>query len=201
MGPSTMERSNFCAVFRSASVMSTLTVVLMNDLPSARALQENCPSFHAQPPQGLNHAVAQRADVWLAVAYSVPLAEDVSHRAVLFRSLAQIQRCLMKSPDCSSFIAWRSCSCVFITMGPYHATGSSIGLPDTSRKRMPASPAWTETASPRSNRMSERFCASENAAGLVGPPGPPASRTGPTCSVLTAAGADASRNVPLPSNT
>ena len=29
----------------------------------------------------------------------------------------------------SSAIAWRSCSCVFITIGPYQATGSSIGLP------------------------------------------------------------------------
>ena len=34
----------------------------------------------------------------------------------------------------------RSSSCVFITIGPYHATGSSSGLPDTSRKRMPSSP-------------------------------------------------------------
>src|SRR5207249_4864258 len=41
----------------------------------------------------------------------------------------------MKAPVCSSAIAWRSCSCVFITIGPYHATGSSIGLPDTSTKR------------------------------------------------------------------
>ncbi len=39
------------------------------------------------------------------------------------RFLAPIQRCLMKAPVCSSAIAWRSCSCVFITIGPYHATG------------------------------------------------------------------------------
>ncbi len=51
-----------------------------------------------------------------------------------------IQRCLMKSPFCSSDIAWRSCSCVFITMGPYHATGSSIGLPETNKNRIPSSP-------------------------------------------------------------
>ena len=30
--------------------------------------------------------------------------------------------------------------CVFITIGPYHATGSSSGLPETSRKRMPSRP-------------------------------------------------------------
>ena len=51
----------------------------------------------------------------------------------------------------------RSSSAVFITIGPYHATGSSIGLPDTSRKRMPSSPACTTTSSPRSNRTSDRF--------------------------------------------
>ena len=66
-----------------------------------------------------------------------------------------IQRCLMKSPVCSSAIAWRSCSCVFITIGPYHATGSSIGLPDTSRNRIPSSAACTTISSPRSKSTSE----------------------------------------------
>jgi hypothetical protein len=69
--------------------------------------------------------------------------------------LAPIQRCLMKAPVCSSAIAWRSCSSVFITIGPYHATGSSIGLPETSRKRIPSSAAWTRISSPRSNSTSE----------------------------------------------
>ena len=70
-----------------------------------------------------------------------------------------LQRCgqlrLMKVPSCNSETACRSCSCVFITIGPYHATGSSIGLPDTSRNRMPSSPACTTISSPRSNSTSE----------------------------------------------
>src|SRR6266481_136228 len=41
-------------------------------------------------------------------------------------------------PFSSSVKACRSCSCVFITMGPYQATGSSRGLPETRRKRMPS---------------------------------------------------------------
>ena len=44
-------------------------------------------------------------------------------------------------PSRSSSNAFCSCSCVFITIGPYHATGSLSGSPDTSRKRMPSSPA------------------------------------------------------------
>ena len=48
-------------------------------------------------------------------------------------------------PSCNSVNACRSCSCVFITMGPYHATGSSSGFPETSRNRIPSSPARTVT--------------------------------------------------------
>ncbi len=61
-----------------------------------------------------------------------------------FTSLAVAEkryRCLMNVPLCSSVMACRNCSWVFMTIGPYHATGSSIGLPDTKRKRMPSSPA------------------------------------------------------------
>src|SRR6266705_25385 len=103
----------------------------------------------------------------------------------------------MKVPSWSSAYARRSSSCVFMTMGPYHATGSSIGFPDTSRNRIPASPAWTVTASPLSNSTSDRFPTS-----AAGPPPPPAPvTTGPTRSVRTAPGSEASRNVPPPSNT
>ena len=49
--------------------------------------------------------------------------------------------CLMKVPLLSSATACCSSALVFITIGPYHATGSSIGLPETSRNRMPSSPA------------------------------------------------------------
>ena len=33
----------------------------------------------------------------------------------------------MKVPSCNSAMAVRNCSCVFMTMGPYQATGSSRG--------------------------------------------------------------------------
>jgi hypothetical protein len=37
-------------------------------------------------------------------------------------------RCLMNVPLCSSVTACRNSSWVFIAIGPYHATGSPIGL-------------------------------------------------------------------------
>ena len=49
--------------------------------------------------------------------------------------------CLMKVPARISATASRSSSSVFITIGINHATGSSMGFPDTSRKRTPCSPA------------------------------------------------------------
>ena len=94
----------------------------------------------------------------------------------------------MKVPSLSSAQAWRSSSRVFITMGPYHATGSSMGLPDTSRNRMPSSPACTTISSPWSNSTSDRL-----------PAGPPSCR--PVSSFITDRGCDASRKVPLPANT
>ena len=47
----------------------------------------------------------------------------------------------MNAPVRKSAIACRISACVFITIGPCQATGSRIGLPETSRKRMPSSPA------------------------------------------------------------
>ncbi len=61
-----------------------------------------------------------------------------------FTSLAVAEKrypCLVNVPLCSSVMACRNSSWVFMTIGPYHATGSSIGLPDTNRNRMPSSPA------------------------------------------------------------
>ena len=91
----------------------------------------------------------------------------------------------MNFPVCNSLIAWRSSACVFITIGPYHATGSSSGLPDTSRKRIPSGPACTTISSPRSNNTSEWFPMSYtgSALGFV------------ASSVSTACGAEASRKV------
>jgi hypothetical protein len=50
----------------------------------------------------------------------------------------------MNVPERYSSKAILSSSCVFITMGPYHATGSPMGFPDMSRKRTPS--ASVETA-------------------------------------------------------
>ena len=54
----------------------------------------------------------------------------------------------MNLPVCSSLMAWRNSACVFITIGPYQATGSSSGWPETSKNRMPSGPAWTTISSP-----------------------------------------------------
>ena len=51
--------------------------------------------------------------------------------------LCRIKRAVLQLAD----QAWRNSSSVFITIGPYQATGSSSGWPDTSRKRMPSGPA------------------------------------------------------------
>ena len=67
-------------------------------------------------------------------------------------------------PLSKSSKAVRSSCWVFITIGPYQATGSCSGLPDTRRKRIPFSPACTSTSSPRSKTTSERLSASEGGA-------------------------------------
>src|SRR6202023_597299 len=90
----------------------------------------------------------------------------------------------------SSNACWSSC-CVFITIGPYQATGSSSGFPETRRNRTPSSPACTSTSSPRSKRISERLSASDG--GAVS--------SQPTPSVGTASGPDALQNFPPPANT
>src|SRR5215831_12645448 len=78
-----------------------------------------------------------------------------------------------------------------MTIGPYHATGSSSGLPDTSRKRMPSAPASTTTSSPVSNSTSERLSASNGGD----------TSAHPTGSVGTASGSDALQNFPEPAKT
>src|SRR6266436_8768169 len=94
-------------------------------------------------------------------------------------------------PRSSSSNACRNSACEFITIGPYHATGSSNGLPETSRKRKPSSPACTITSSPRSKSTSERLSAS--AGGFVS--------SQPTDSVGTASGSEALQNFPVPEKT
>lgn len=47
----------------------------------------------------------------------------------------------MNVPLFNSRIARCNSRCVFITMGPCQATGSSSGLPEMSRKRIPSGPA------------------------------------------------------------
>src|SRR5437867_1944823 len=78
-----------------------------------------------------------------------------------------------------------------MTIGPYHATGSLSGSPDTSRNRIPSSPACTDTSSPESKSTSERSSASEG--GVVS--------SQPTPSVGTASGPDALQNLPEPAKT
>ena len=63
-----------------------------------------------------------------------------------------LPRTFTKVSFCSSSYASRSSSCVFITMGPYHAMGSLMGFPEISKKRTGSSPAWMVTLSPSSNR-------------------------------------------------
>src|SRR3954469_18711102 len=94
-------------------------------------------------------------------------------------------------PCSSSRNACCSSCCVFITIGPYQATGSSSGLPETRRKRIPSSPACTLTSSPRSKTTSDRFSASVG--GGVS--------AHPTLSVGTANGPEALQNLPSPAKT
>src|SRR5438874_6076712 len=113
-------------------------------------------------------------------------ASAYSPLAVLF------PRPLKNVPSFNSRNASRNCSWVFITIGPYHATGSSSGFPDTSRKRMPSSPACTINSSPRSNSTSERLSASEGGGAVS---------SQPTGSVGTSSGSEALQNFPAPANT
>jgi hypothetical protein len=64
---------------------------------------------------------------------------EFSHRC-LFAPL-----CFMKVPCWYSSKATRNSSWVFITIGPYQATGSPMGFPDTSRKRTGESSAVITT--------------------------------------------------------
>src|SRR4029077_251401 len=98
---------------------------------------------------------------------------------------------LKNVPSRSSSNACWSSVWVFITIGPYQATGSCSGFPETRRKRIPSSPACTVTSSPRSKSTSVRFSA------LVG--GDVSAH--PTPSVGTASGAEALQNFPDPAKT
>jgi hypothetical protein len=96
-----------------------------------------------------------------------------------------------KVPSSSSSNASRNCSWVFITIGPYQATGSPNGLPETRRNRMPSGPACTSTSSPRSKTTSERLSAADG--GAVSSHAIP--------SVGTASGPEALQNFPEPAKT
>ena len=50
------------------------------------------------------------------------------------RSPPTRQRCLMNVPSCNSATACCSSACVFMTIGPYQATGSSSGVPGDQQK-------------------------------------------------------------------
>ena len=53
-------------------------------------------------------------------------------------ALGHSTACLINVPFSKSSNASLSSSRVFMTIGPYQAIGSPIGLPDTRRKRRPA---------------------------------------------------------------
>ena len=101
--------------------------------------------------------------------------------------------CLMKVPLRSSVTACCSSACVFITIGPYQATGSSIGLPETSRKRMPCV-AGLHRHLVAAVEQHERAVA-----GALADQDLAVRR--PSFSVSTPNGCEASRNVPEPSKT
>jgi hypothetical protein len=87
---------------------------------------------------GVSHKVGQRT----ARPNTLERARWVSPRRARRNLACDVrQACLMNMPLFSSATACSSSARVFITIGPYHATGSSIGLPETKRKRMPSSPA------------------------------------------------------------
>src|SRR5262249_42558050 len=98
--------------------------------------------------------------------------------------LRALLQCDRKVPFSSPSNARRSSARVFMTMGPYHATGSASGRPDTRRNRTPSSPASTVSSSPRSNSTSERSSARLGGAVSAQPAG----------SVGTSRGADALQN-------
>ena len=54
----------------------------------------------------------------------------------------------MKVPSRYSWKATLSSSWVFMTIGPYHATGSLMGIPETRRNLTPSPPAVIPTRSP-----------------------------------------------------
>ena len=85
------------------------------------------------------------------------LAHGSATAAMQLQQRMTAQPLLMKVPSRSSRAACCSSACVFITIGPYQATGSRSGFPETSRNRIPSSPAWTVTSSPLSKRTSERL--------------------------------------------
>src|ERR1051326_4871263 len=120
--------------------------------------------------------------------------DDVDERRLLLLlDVAAGSHYVMNVPLRRSLNACWSSASVFITIGPYHATGSSIGRPETRRNRIPSSPAWTTISSPRSNSTSARLPVSPSTPERAMPPS--------ICSVSTPRGSEASRNVPEPANT
>ena len=150
-------------------------------------------------PQGKRHPRLTRRDQASALAaeeFPIPIkpgtceAADPPGRFVICAPPGACgQPRLMNVPSRNCATACCSSACVFITIGPYQATGSPIGLPETSRNLMPSSPA---SPSPR------RRCRTEPANGCR-------SRSDPHLVVSRLpfrsgrrAVADAARNVPEP---
>jgi len=113
------------------------------------------------------------------------LRQPVSGSTISCRS--QVLR-FKNVPSRSSVNAWRNSSCVFITIGPYQATGSLSGCSEISKKWTPSSLASTNTSSPGPKSTTVWLSASDG--GVVS--------HHPTSSVGTASGPEALQNFPTP---
>src|SRR4029077_10270224 len=148
--------------YRLRSLFAGSAVQNMGDSlhgPAHHVTVRNAPLDDFQPAARLQGSVmTQRANTHIAAITGIENAMDKLRTDLARRSGDQDALHTFRNfPSCNSVNACCSCSCVFMTIGPYHATGSSSGFPDTRRNRIPSSPAFTVTSSPRSKRMSERL--------------------------------------------
>ncbi len=95
------------------------------------------PALHGGTPIGMNSTSCWAWGTIGGAQSSLPLFSRLLSLAGchLCRYVGNRYICLINVPFSYSSKASRSSSCVFMTIGPYQATGSPIGRPDTRRKR------------------------------------------------------------------
>jgi hypothetical protein len=106
-------------------------------------------AYGGQPIRKRNRA-GHRHGRALAIRRGIDFAWGVGSCFMLSSSCVVCYLCLMNVPFSYSWKAMRSSSWVFMTIGPYHATGSPMGCPDTRRKRTGFSWVVMTTWSPSS---------------------------------------------------